>query len=257
MKRMPILRTRRLTIQLQELSVGESISIASMPPSLEQAEVTATLRAALQSVSDGSDPIDWTVEERTMAICHYLASVDTDGPDFKVGENGRFSDYLDASSDICSLDPVFVDEVGGDKWSIRPLTGRLAESIERLRGELKLTNDTPVPTSFHWLLGAMAAQLIREGEIVPASTVTDGALDEWLLDRMAVMKSYPETEFLNLVALYWRGREAQKHLFSLYFGKDGIVFLPTEKEGAEELPPCRFPVDACFSTFTLQVAGRS
>ena len=91
----PILRTRRLTVQLRELPIAESIAVASMPPHLYEASCTAFLRGAIETVDGISDPAQWTVQERTLAVCHYLACTLEDGPDFAVG-NGRFSDYLDA-----------------------------------------------------------------------------------------------------------------------------------------------------------------
>jgi len=44
----PILRTKRLTVQLKEISIGESISLASMPAHLNEATCGAFLRYAVQ-----------------------------------------------------------------------------------------------------------------------------------------------------------------------------------------------------------------
>ncbi|MGI9212288.1 MAG: hypothetical protein ACR2HF_07415, partial [Methylococcaceae bacterium] len=65
----PILRSKRLTIQLKELSIGTSVELAKIPGHLEQTAVSAFLQAA---VADSSHPDvgDWTVAERTLAICH-------------------------------------------------------------------------------------------------------------------------------------------------------------------------------------------
>ena len=105
MTHFPIIRTKRLTIQLKELSIGESIAISLLPPEEEQAEITAFLRAAVESEANGIDPIDWTVEERNLAVCYYLAAIDKEGPDFTVGDHAHLSDYVDASKDIDSLEP--------------------------------------------------------------------------------------------------------------------------------------------------------
>ncbi|WP_197714678.1 hypothetical protein, partial [Nitrosomonas supralitoralis] len=82
----PILRTRRLTVQLKELSIGESIAIAAMPSHLEEAVTTAFLLKAVATAKGIENPADWTVQERMMVVCHYLASVSDDGPDFAVGD---------------------------------------------------------------------------------------------------------------------------------------------------------------------------
>ena len=246
----PLLRTKRLTIQLRELTIGEAITIAAMPVSHEQAECTAFLRSAVQSVDGVADPADWTVQERALAVCHYLACTSDDGPDFSVGK-GAYSDYLDAARDY-PLESVELGEAAGDQWSIRHLTGRMAESVERLQGELKNAAGNPVPNRLHWLLGGMACQLTRRDETIPAES-QEGAFDEWLLHRMQVFAAFPESDFARLMLMFADGREQLAHLFRLEFSETGLVAMPVraEKEGAEgekiTLPPARFPCRACLS----------
>lgn len=254
MTHFPIIRTKRLTIKLKELSIGESIAISLLPPEEEQAEITAFLRAAVESEANGIDPLDWTVEERNLAVCSYLAAIDNDGPDFTVGENAHLSDYVDTSKDIESLNRQKICDFGGDTWHIRPLTGRMAESIERLKGEF-CVNGVPAPTQFHWIVGAMAAQLVRENEVILDTYDSDGALDEWLLDRMNVFAAFPERDFSQLYLIYWQGREAQTHLFNVLFSKKGIIFAATE--GVDNVPPARFPIDACVTSISKQFADRA
>ena len=76
----PITRTRHLTFQLKELTIAEAAALAGMNAGEEQAECTAFLRAALKEVAQGEqNPADWTVEERILAVCQYLAGTDADG----------------------------------------------------------------------------------------------------------------------------------------------------------------------------------
>ena len=122
----PKFRTRRITATLRELSIGESIKIASIPAHLEEATCTAFLRCAIESATGVEDPANWTVQERIFGIAHYLASSAEDGPDFSLGD-GRYSDYLAGASDIpTAVASVEVGEVGGDVWHIRHLTGAMA-----------------------------------------------------------------------------------------------------------------------------------
>ena len=239
MKHFPLLRTRRLTVQLKELTIGDGIRIAAMPSHLEQAEMTAFLRAVTDSVTNGDhDPAEWTVQERMMAVCHYLAST-SDSPDFDVGDSGHFSDYIDASKDCDSCVPRFLTELGGDRWMIRPVNGRMVESIERLLGEVEgLTG------RMHWIFGVMASSLLREGEEDPKD-MTDGALDEWILERMKVFLAFPQSDFELLSVAFWEGFRKLDHFFLIDFADSGIVALPI-KEGAD-LPPARFPSRACVS----------
>ncbi len=246
----PVLRMRRLTVQLRELSIGESIKIASMPVHLEDASVTAMLRYAVESVKGKDiieDPAHWTAQERIMAVCHYLASISDGEPDFSIGK-GRYSDYLDGGNDAGLMESdINIGEVGGDIWRIRHLTGAMAESIERLSGEVD-----GVSGKLHWLLGGMAAQLTMEGENSPSPIDGEGNFDQFLVDRMKVMAGYPESDFNALLGLYFAGREKLHHLFHIEFDNNGIVSLP-KGGAASNLPPARFPVSACLSRVVLNL----
>lgn len=248
----PVLRTRRLTVQLRELSIGESITVANMPAHLNEAGCTAFLRSVVKDSGEFSDPLHWTVQERMMAVCHYLASVSDDGPDFSVG-NGRFSDYLDGSDHQAPLLPetIKIGDVGGDTWHIRHLTGAMAESIERLTGEI-----AGITGRLHWLLGCMAAQLVRQSESALDPAEGEGAFDQYLAERMRVLSGYPESDFANLMHLYLVEREKLSHLFNIHFADDGLVALP--KGGmASGLPPARFPAYSCISRFAQQLVRKS
>src|SRR5258706_5730427 len=154
MLHIPVLRTKRLTVQLRELSIGASAALAAMPAHNQEACCSAFLQPAIESVTGIADPALWTVQERMMAVCHYLAAtVDDRIADFAAGD-GRYSDYLEAAAQF-PVEAVHLGEVGGDAWNMRQLTGAMAEAIERLHGEA----GAPITGRLHWLLGGMAAQL--------------------------------------------------------------------------------------------------
>ncbi len=243
----PALRTKRLRVQLRELTIGESLRLAAMPPDRPEALCTAFLRFAAEDVEGVDDPLRWSVPERLLAVCQYMAATLEDGPDFSVGP-ARYSDYLDGERDIVDA-LVPVGEVGGDVWLARHLTGGMAESIERLAGEQPI-----VSGRLHWLYGAMAAQLVREGESVPAPEDGEGAFDEWLVGRMSALLAYPDSDAEALMGLYLHAREQMHHLFHLDFSSDGIIAMP--KGGAASLPPARFPADSCISKFAREMGGK-
>ena len=246
----PVLRTRRLTAQLRELSIGEALEIAAVPAHMEEAACTAFLRRAVASASGVEDPAHWTVQERMLAVCHYLASSSDEGPDFSVGD-GRYQDYLDAAVDT-PAGPVEVGSVGGDEWTVRHLTGAMAESIERIDGEVE-----GVSGRLHWLLGAMAAQMLRVGEESPDPAGSGSEFDEYLRDRMLVMRSYPESDFAGLAVLHAKGRAELHHLFGVEFAVDGgLVAMPREGAAAG-LPPARFPVHSCLTEMARELVGKS
>jgi hypothetical protein len=245
MMHFPILRTRRLTIQLQELSIGESIALASIPTHLEEAAATAFLNKCVGSVKGIQDPAHWTVQERMLAICHYLACVSGGSPDFELGD-GHYSDYLDGGADInISELTVPVGSVGGDDWSVRHLTGAMAESIERIGGEVE-----GITGRLHWLLGGMAAQMVRVGESAPDGSDEQGDFDEFMTSRMKIIAGYPESDFTDLMERYQSGREKLHHLFRIEFASDGLVAL---QKGGGALPPARFPIRSCLSRMALEM----
>lgn len=246
----PPLRTRRLTVQLRELTIGDSLALAAMPGHLGEASCTAFLRHAVESAKGLADPAEWTVQERMLAVCHYLAATAEDGPDFSLG-NGHYSDYLDGAADIrTDTDQRATGEVGGDTWHVRHLTGVMSESIERLVGEIP-----GLKPRLHWLVGAMAAQMVRAEEEVPDGSSGEGAFDEFLLARMKIMLAFPESDFEALMALHLAGQDELHHLFRIEFTDDGIVAMP--KGGvAGKLPPARFPVYTCLSRLARELVGK-
>ncbi len=251
------LRMRRMTVQLRELSIKESVEIAAIPSDFDQSSCTTFLRYAVSSTKsnvaelDLSDPAKWTVQERMMAVCHYLAPTTESGPDFAVG-NGKYSDYLNIGQNDSAAflsDPVDVGNVGGDLWFIKHLTGEMAQSIERLNGEIQ-----GVSGRLHWILGGMAAQLYRKSD--DSATEDQGDIDQMLLQKMNVFSAFSESDFMELMSLYYAAREKLNHIFVIDFSDDGIVALPREGGDASNLHPARFPSHTCITRFTQNLVGK-
>lgn len=249
MKTLPIFRTPRLTVQLRELTIGQSLAIAAMPSNREQAECTAFLRAAIETASI-PDPSDWTVEERTFAICHYIGTTSEEGPNFSVGADGHYAeDYLGNPSDaVKERHPI--GELCGDKWEIRPLTGRMAEIIERCEGEFLTPSGEPYPVRLHWIFGAMAAQLVREGEEWPTEGLSEADAESALLARMQIFANFGEGDFLKMLSAFYQGRAEIAHIFRYDFMDKGIVILPNEEGKGKNLLPARFPANSCLCEVT-------
>ncbi|MDF0606946.1 hypothetical protein HZU77_015020 [Neisseriaceae bacterium TC5R-5] len=243
----PVLRTQRFTLQLKELSLGESITLAAIPLQLEEAACTAFLRYAIETVQGISNPADWTVQERTLALCHYLAATDEDSPNFTIGP-AHYADYLDNAPE-CAPERVTIGEVATDYWHLQQLTGAMAESIERLQGELDSLSG-----HLHWLVGCMAAQLVREGEVPPAATAEGAAYDAFLLSRMRILLAYPHSDFMALMVNYQTAREQLHHLLRLELGLEGLVVMP-KGGAANDLPPARFPVRTSFSAWVCELVN--
>jgi hypothetical protein len=241
----PVLKVRRLTVRLRELSIGQAVSLAQIPAHRHEALTTEFLKAAIES-SSVENPEDWTVEERMMAVGHYLASTNDAGPDFAVGE-GSYSDYLDVRPPVMGLAPDMTLDLGeleGDRWRLRHLTGAHAEAIERLAGELP-----GIAGRLHWIIGGMAAQLLRAEE-----SQDERLEDAELLERMRVFAGFPESGFVRLLVMYNDGRQKIANIFTTEFSDEGIVALPKKGARGDTLPPARFHGRSCLSAFAQALA---
>ena len=245
----PPLRTRRISAKMREIPLGAAVRLAGIHPKRHEHATTEFLRAIIESAETPTaghvaDPRFWTVQERTLAVCHYIAaSAPNGGADFEVGEGGHLTDYMMTEADYVASAPL--GEACQDHWRMVPMTGMAAESIERVEGE---TPDVE-PGRMHWLIGSMAAQLQRVGTdgqpMDEPAPVAEAAYDDWLKARMTVFAGFPQSDFEALLALRARGARELMHLFDMDAAAGGMVAYPKELEAG--LPPARFPVDECIS----------
>lgn len=254
----PPLRTRRLNVQFKEVTIGEAIRLAGIHPKQHEYATTAFLQSIIESATaptdkHEADPRLWTVQERTLAVCHYLAATADNGEaDFKVGDHGRLTDYMDTGRDYVPM--AEAGEAAQDRWRMIPLTGMAAEVLERLEGGV----DGVPEGRMHWLIGTMAAQLVRVDEHGrtkddPAPT-SDAELTDWLRERMKVFSSFPESDFMQLLVARSVGSEGVAHLFNMEPADDGLVCVAKEKGEGDQLPPARFPVGECISELAKELA---
>lgn len=249
------LRTKRLALTLQEIAIGDAISLASIPPSMYESQTTRFLTSVIKQAEAATpahvtDPRAMTVQERGFAVAHYMAHVSDSAPDFSIGD-GKFSNYLVGQQQ--TVMPAFAaGDVGGDAWSLVPLVGAAAEAIEELHGDLQ-----GISGEYHWMLGCMASQLRKKDDTAP-DPVTDKGYSDWLRERMLVLSRYPESDFVQMLVMYRQAARATRHFFNMDINDDGIVFIEeVEKEAVATLPPARFPVSSCLSDFSLRMGGKT
>lgn len=223
-----------ITLDMKELTILQAMTLAKIPANQEQYSVSRFIRFV---TNDAVNPGTLTAQERAMALCHYLAASSETGADFNVG-NGFFSDYFNPTQ---AKQPHSIALAGyeGDSWQVTPLLGWALESLERLEGELpELTGRA------YWLVGRMASQLVKVGDILPDIDSND-SVDIWLLHRLKTFTSYPEREFNRLLDAFLTAVEAHNALFNIDVDDTGLVIMPaTEDKG---LPPARFP---CYTLLT-------
>lgn len=233
------LRTRRLTVQLEELTIGQAIALCKIPPSHHEAGIAALLAAVARPgdkllPGEVTDPRLWTVQERAFVVAHYRAHLGDEGPDFRIGETGKLSDYLQPEVDA-PPERASLGNIAGDHWHLHPLLGAHAEAIERL----VLTERLPA-ARHGWWVGAMAAQLVSaSAEPLDVDSCSPAQLDEQIRQRAEIFLAFPESDFMDLLLAFLGGQDELAHLFRLEFDDDGLVFMP--KAEVPGLPPARFP----------------
>lgn len=248
------MRTKRLTVDLRELSIDDAEALCLMPESLDQAGTTAMLN---RIVLDGgrpfpgqeADPRQWTVQERTFVMAHYMAHTTNDGnPNFAVGR-GNFSDYLLDGTDY--IEEINLGLIDGDEIVMRPMLGFQAEAIERmlLSGRFRANR-------LSWWAAGIACQM-RKADEEPVEGLSDAEYSEWLATRTEVIRGLPESDFAELLFAFLDGTERLAHFFRLVFSDDGIAVNPklVEEKEVSDLPPARFPVRSTISESSLQILG--
>lgn len=235
------LRTKRLTVNLRELAIGDAIALCKMPVSQNEAGTTELLRRIVEPVEQlriGQvvDPRLWSVQERAFVVAHYIAQTDQSSPDFAVGDK-KFSDYIAGESD--TPHDVIIGEVAGDSWRVKPLLGAFAEAIERL-----VTVERLPEGRTGWWFGAMAAQLWRENEDAPDITdMSDAEIDDAVAVRAAAFMCVPERDFIQLLSSFLVATREGAHLLRIEFTDEGVAFR-MEDDGQV---PARFCFDAAIS----------
>jgi hypothetical protein len=244
----PYLRTRRVAVQLLELSLGNAIALCKLPPDRHEAVTTEFLKMVARNIEKPTerhitDPRMMTVQERTLLVCHYLSQVSDEGADFAVGSDGKLSDYVVFDAD---LENEFVDlgEVGGKAIRLRPLLGVHVEMLERMctsRGD--------------WLTGLLACQLEEVGATQPDfANLTDPQLLEWVKSRFDAVHALPESEFEALYLAYSSGVSKLHHFFSPAVDDGGLVYEVQNTEAGQQYP-ARFRAISCISKTTQRIFG--
>lgn len=248
-------RTRRLNVELSELSAGDVIYLCSLPDKQHEYGASELLRRIVKPcdkprVGQVTDTRLWSVQERSFVIAHYTAHITDGEPDFRIGDQGaKFSDYLIDGADA-PPDEIKLGVIAEDEWLMRPLLGAHAESIERLVMSERL------PAARHgWWVGAMAVQLHRSNEKpFDVTNCMDAQLDDFIAERAEILLTFPESDFMDLLQAFLSGTDKMQHLFKLEFIDSGVVWSPVKEVPGSTL--ARFPVSSAVSERSTQAFGR-
>lgn len=242
-----------MTVEFAELTIQQSLDVYAMPEHLPEAQITKFLRSCVKSTKVVDvDPINWTVQERMLAVSHYMACSykDSDGFDFSIG-SGKYSDYFDANMTVSPvLKTVEIGNIGGDNWHIKHITGSMSEAIEITLGMIEIS------PALHFLIGSMAAQLTIDGKSLPEFELEQQRYD-WLVERIQTFLAYPESDFSALLSLYLANKYKLDHFFKINSDDIGFYALPLDSGEALGLPPTRFQPVFCLSRAVRDLAKLS
>ncbi|MCA8037124.1 MULTISPECIES: hypothetical protein [Burkholderia cepacia complex] len=247
----PPLRTKRLDVRVQELTIGDEIALCQLPTTSHEKALTEFLRRAVEASAPTenhvADPRAWTVQERYLALAHYCISTRDDGPDYAVTESSKLSDYLMYERDY-ALPYTF--RTSQDEWRLGALTGAAAEVIESLQ------LDAALPRRAHWTLAIMAAQLLHAQRPDPPDAALDpSAYGEWLKSRMTEFRNVSSSSFDELFAAFRVAHYEAPQFFRIWVDEEGVIVQPKEAEGI--VPSARFLVLACVGELARGLAGKA
>lgn len=242
-------RTRRLCVNLKELTLGQAITVAKLPPERHELTITEMLRFVAADATKPretyeTNPLLWTVEERTLLIVSYLAQVSQDGPDFPVGKL-RLSSFVDLGADS-TKNETDLGQVAGKARVMRPLLGAHAQALE-----------VACTTRGEWIMGAIACQVFAKEEPVPDwAEVPEGELHEWIEARIQLLRDMPESVFEEVYLAWLGGLGHLQHFVAWTLDDAGLVYLSKPEEGGGEQSTARFLANACISDTAKQLCGR-
>ncbi len=237
---------------MRELTVGDVMYLCQLRPDAYESSTTELLKRIIVAdpsprTGEVTDVLRWTVQERALAASRYISHIIEGDGDFSIGDGAKYSYFIIAGQDHPD-ESTEVGEVEGDHWRIRPLLGIHAEAIERLIAAGRL------PSKRHgWWIGAMAAQLFKDGESSDQSDLSEVQIEERIDAFSCTLNGYPESAFVRLLFLYLGAIAKQNHIFQLEFSDDGIVFLSKEAEPST----ARFPATDAISQAARQIFGKS
>jgi len=246
----PELRSKRLSIDMKEISILDASRVLAVEAGRSEAETTIFLESIInKDKSNFCDPRLWTVQERMLAVAHYQMHT-SDDKDFLIGDKAHFSDYF---SDIdYPEDNIKAGNAIGSDWTIVHLTGAMVEVIEQLKGSIE-----GVGGIFHWHLSMMSCQLRKKDDTVPDPATDTSNFIDWLIERIDSFAKLGESDYYKLLDMLIQGQAKLMHLFSVAVDESGLIAQPltTGAEG-ETLPSARFPAISCISEITQTILGK-
>lgn len=238
--------TPRITAEMQPLTLGQAIELCEIPDCFNEESIS---RALKHIVKVSNIPLEnWTVQERYLAIGHYIAAQEKG--DWEIADGALYSHYL-----LDNLTPEveeFKFKIHDDNdetvnYKMSSLTGNMIEAVERFI--LSLTGKDGAKKG-DWVLACMAIQIQEDSENALKLDELDDktVLDEVIKQNYDRLLQTDEPFFNQLLSHYLIGLHAMAHCVKIAFLDDGLIVLPVAEEAGNK--PARFRVDAMLGQGT-------
>ncbi len=210
------------TVQMRELTVGESLALAKVPERLQEARITKFLGTA---IGDEETARKLTVQERYYLLVQYLA-VQEDNP---LAMNVNYGLYL--------LPRV-------TEWR-ESVAGIAAPVWRQLRGHHVELLELLCENVADWVTCAMAVQCDLAGwAALPGDDATQTELSEAVRARFTALQDLPGSEFEALAAEWSAACMAMSRFMRTGYDNKGITILPVN--GGADDAPARFRPSTAF-----------
>lgn len=253
MKSIQPVHSRRISVQPKELEIDQIVELCAIPFVYEQRTITAFLNAVCKHLPRPAghpavtDPLMWSVNERMNVTIYYMSALLEDGPDFQLGR-GHLHDYLLSGADYVEAVQF---EHRGKTILCTPLHGYQAEAIEAL------VETGALPKIYlSWQWGVMAACLHGVDE-APLEYVDPKSYKDALMQRIAQVRTAPESDFIELFDKYNIASQQLQHFVHAVFNKNGVhaaqITEPDAEKGVPELGLARFHPRRAISRRALEL----
>jgi hypothetical protein len=224
----PIIDLGSRSIQIREITIGESLKVARIPEPKNEHR----LSLFLSSILDDDDlPKKLSVQERYFVLMEYLdASKDT-----QIGVNFDFAKYRITDPDD------WVKEITIEGVTVKHLTGSHVELLEDACDDLA-----------DWFIGSMLMRTDREGFIPIDETDSRANQLKALSERIKVFEGMPQSEADDFTQIYLSACEQMAFHLRTSVDQQGITILPN---GGTDDAPARFRASTSFGWITKQLDG--
>lgn len=148
-----------------------------------------------------------------------------------------------------------IDRAPGPVWVVAHSFGCLASVVAAAEVLESLQSQSDLAGRAHWVIGAMAAQMLRVSETFPDPVAETAKYTDWLAQRIGTLRAFPSSSFDVMYANYCEAAARDAQYFSIWFDELGVIVLP--KEAGAATPPARFLILAGVGALALSLAGKA